>query len=58
MTAEGGVSKLQTERQQQEVLSRQAEVERLTTEQQRLAIAISQAESNCKTQLLLRQRYP
>jgi len=43
MTAEGGVSKLQTERQQQEVLSRQAEVERLTTEQQRLAIAISQA---------------
>ncbi len=53
MTAEGGVSKLQTERQQQEVLSRQAEVERLTTEQQRLAIAISQAREQLQNTIAL-----
>ncbi len=41
---EGAVSKLQYERQQQEVFTRQGEVQRLVSEQQRLAIAISQAQ--------------
>ena len=43
MTEQGAVSKLQTEHQQQEVLTRGAEVEQLKIEQQRLASAISQA---------------
>ncbi len=40
---EGGVSYLQYQRQEQEVLTRQAEVDRLTKEQQRIIVQISQA---------------
>ena len=43
LAATGAISKLQTEHQQQEVLTRQDEVAHLTIEQQRLAISISQA---------------
>lgn len=42
-TGEGAISQLQYERQQQDVYTQQGEVERLMSEQQRLAIAISQA---------------
>jgi len=43
LAAAGAISKLQTEHQQQEVLTRQDEVAHLTIEQQRLAVSISQA---------------
>lgn len=50
---EGGVSQLQYQRQQQEVLTRQAEVERLTGEQQRLLVQISQAKEQLQNTISL-----
>lgn len=50
---EGGVSQLQYQRQQQEVLTRQAETERLTGEQQRLIVQISQAREQLQNTISL-----
>jgi len=50
---EGAVSQLQYQRQQQEVLTRQAEVERLTAEQQRLIVQISQAREQLQNTIAL-----
>lgn len=43
LVEEGALSKLQSQRQEQEVLTRQAEVDRLNAEQQRLIVSISRA---------------
>ncbi len=50
---EGGVSQLQYQRQQQEVLTRQAEAERLEAEQQRLIVQISQAREQLQNTISL-----
>lgn len=50
---EGAVSQLQYQRQQQEVLTRQAEVERLAGEQQRLLVQISQAKEQLQNTVAL-----
>lgn len=50
---EGAVSQLQYQRQQQEVLTRQAEVERLTGEQQRILVQISQAREQLQNTISL-----
>lgn len=50
---EGAVSQLQYQRQQQEVLTRQAEVERLTGEQQRLLVQMSQAKEQLQNTISL-----
>jgi multidrug efflux pump subunit AcrA (membrane-fusion protein) len=42
-TGEGAISQIQYERQQQEVIAQQGEVDRLTDEQQKLAISIDRA---------------
>lgn len=43
LVEEGALSKLQSQRQEQEVLTRQVEVDRLNAEQQRLRVGISRA---------------
>jgi hemolysin D len=53
LVTEGAIPQLQYERQQQEVLNRQAEVERLGGEIQRLAITISQAKQNLENIIAL-----
>lgn len=50
---EGAISQLQYQRQQQEVLTRQAEVERLTGEQQRILVQISQAKEQLQNTISL-----
>ena len=50
---EGAISQLQYQRQQQEVLTRQAEVERLTGEQQRILVQISQAREQLQNTISL-----
>lgn len=50
---EGGLSQVQYQRQQQEVLTRQAEIERLTGEQQRLTIQIAQAREQLQNTVAL-----
>lgn len=50
---EGAVSQLQYQRQQQEVLTRQAEVERLTGEQQRIIVQMSQAKEQLENTISL-----
>lgn len=50
---EGAVSQLQYQRQQQEVLTRRAEVERLTGEQQRIIVQMSQAKEQLQNTISL-----
>lgn len=50
---EGAISRLQYEHQQQEVLTREAEVNQLTSEQQRLLIAISEAREQLQNTIAL-----
>ncbi len=53
VVAEGAISKLQYQRQQQEVLTSQAEVDRLNAESQRLKVEISQATEQLQNTLAL-----
>ncbi|NMG07564.1 HlyD family efflux transporter periplasmic adaptor subunit [Brasilonema sp. UFV-L1] len=53
LAKEGGLSQLQYQRQQQEVFTRQAEVEKLTAEQQRLNIEISQGKEQLQNTIAL-----
>ncbi len=48
VVAEGAISEVQAQKQEQEVLSRQSEVERLQGEQQRLKVNISRAQEQVK----------
>jgi len=50
---EGGLSQVQYQRQQQEVLTRQSEVDRLDAEQQRLSIQIAQAKEQLQNTIAL-----
>ncbi|MBE9192839.1 HlyD family efflux transporter periplasmic adaptor subunit [Gloeocapsopsis crepidinum LEGE 06123] len=50
---EGGLSQVQYQRQQQEVLTRQSEVDRLDAEQQRLSIQIAQAKEQLQNTVAL-----
>lgn len=53
---EGAISQVQFQRQQQEVLTRQGEVDRLATEAQRLAVSISQAQEQLQNTVALSRK--